>query len=1194
MNKGWVTYKRMAAAGLVFALVLFVLSVVGVGNPGDTSRIAEVTSARVAKRLEVLDGYIDKTLQMDKVDEAAPMRIPDDMVMYHYVNDSLLTWNNQFPILNDRISTRLVFQRLTPVNNRLTSPLYDVGEEPEFMNLGSKWYVVKAVHGTLNDKVIAGLEIKNSFIDDFSRNENGVNERLKIPARYSVLPLTETGGSPVIVDGIPLFKIACDSFRQSRYIDNSVLKWFSLLLLIVAMMVFLAGERKFRTYLVIVPVLTILTVVSYVWGTRMDGSLAMFSPSVFADGTFFSLGALLIVNAYITLIIICTFLIKGRITRWLVGDESKAGRRLAVYGSIIVVCMILVAIYIHTTLLSFITNSNVNLELYKIGRNALYSIIVYISYTGLLIGLLLMLQMLRPVFRRFTGRSMNVLSRKSLLVFAFLSAAYFSITAASLGFAKEQDRIMVWANRLAVERDLGLELQLRSVEDDIAGDNLISYLSASDNSSGIILNRITEYYLNRTRQSYDIEVIVFRDGDRAGEDILQDIIYNGEPIAEGSKFLFLSDTYGRGSYAGIFMYYQPESGLSRMIIQIRQNSSRNDVGYSRIMGQFRQPGNVNIHSFYSYAKYKSGHLSSYKGTYPYPTVPDSFRKYIDSGKDVSTLRRSGYVHFITEISDDEMIMITRPKRNSLLYFTSFSYLFLIMMLLTFILPKKKKQQNLLKNNYFRTRINVILFLSSFLILASMAAVSIMFVYKRNEDNMYNLMSSKVSTAQGLMEDKTRHIKDWNDLMNAAFAADLEDISNATKSDITLYSPGGKVFRSTSPEVFEKLIFGSRIDQDAFHKIRNRNQRFYISKETVAGYKFWNLYAPLLNEQGEIIAIMSIPYTDGNYDFRSEAFFHAALLINLFILLLLVSLFISTRLVNSLFSPLIEIGKKMTNADIDSLEHIEYQGDDEISSLVDAYNRMVGDLKDSSRKLAQAERDKAWSQMARQVAHEIKNPLTPIKLEIQRLIRLKNNNNPKWEEKFDQVTAVILEHIQILADTSNDFSTFAKLYTEEPVLMDLDKTLKEQLMIFDNKENIRFSYIGMENALVMAPRPQLIRVFVNLITNGIQAIEIRQKEQIERGEAPVEGRLLICLRNSIREGCYDIVFDDNGPGVHGENLDKLFTPNFTTKSGGTGLGLAICRNIVEKCNGTIFYQKSFGLGGASFTVTIPKHVPSSGE
>ena len=422
----------------------------------------------------------------------------------------------------------------------------------------------------------------------------------------------------------------------------------------------------------------------------------------------------------------------------------------------------------------------------------------------------------------------------------------------------------------------------------------------------------------------------------------------------------------------------------------------------------------------------------------------------------------------------------------------------------------------------------------------------------------------------------------------AFAAALDDISNATKVDITLYTPGGKVFRSTSPEVFEKLILGSRIDQEAFYKIRNRNQRFYINRESVTGYHYWALYAPLFNEKGDMIAIMSIPYTDRNYDFRSEAFFHAALIINLFILLLLVSLLISTRFVNSMFAPLVEMGKKMSNADIDSLEHIVYEREDEISSLVEAYNRMVGDLKDSTRRLAQAERDKAWSQMARQVAHEIKNPLTPIKLEIQRLIRLKHNNNPKWEEKFDQVAEVILEHIQILSDTANDFSTFAKLYSEEPVLMDLDKTLKDQLMIFDNKDNIKFSYIGMEEAYVMAPKPQLIRVFVNLITNGVQAVEIMQKEMAEAGETPVQGHILICLRHSTRDGYYDIVFDDNGPGVKGENLDRLFTPNFTTKTGGTGLGLAISRNIVEKCGGEISYKKSFGLGGASFTVTIPAY------
>ena len=226
-------------------------------------------------------------------------------------------------------------------------------------------------------------------------------------------------------------------------------------------------------------------------------------------------------------------------------------------------------------------------------------------------------------------------------------------------------------------------------------------------------------------------------------------------------------------------------------------------------------------------------------------------------------------------------------------------------------------------------------------------------------------------------------------------------------------------------------------------------------------------------------------------------------------------------------------------------------------------------------------------MARQVAHEIKNPLTPIKLEIQRLIRLKQRHDPNWDEKFDKVCSVVLEHIDILTETANELSTFAKLYSEEPVRLDLDATLRDQLVIFDNRENIRISYLGMPDAFVTAPKPQLIRVFVNLLTNAIQAIEIKQKQEEENGKPVSRGEILICLRNSTMDGCYDIVFEDNGPGVSEENQSKLFTPNFTTKSGGTGLGLAISRNIVEKCNGEITYRKSYTLYGACFTVRLPK-------
>jgi nitrogen fixation/metabolism regulation signal transduction histidine kinase len=839
------------------------------------------------------------------------------------------------------------------------------------------------------------------------------------------------------------------------------------------------------------------------------------------------------------------------------------------------------------TLKSLILNSNISLELYRGNSQVHYTVLVYLSYTGLLFCLMLMLQSAQPVVREALGIRYNAFRVRNLAVFAFFCSLYFTITAAVLGFRKEQDRVTVWANRLAVERDLGLEIQLRSVEESIASDQLIATLIRLDNTQEMILNRISDYHLPRTRQGYNTSVLVLRDTDRNGVAYFNTILRNGTPIAGGSNFMFITDNNGRSRYVGMFAYYSHEDGLSRLLVELEPESNREDRGYYSILGQFSNPGNINIPALYSYAKYNSDKLTSYKGNYPYPTIySDTTDRLLEENKDV--VRSNAHVHFLHIVGDEEMIMISRPQRGAMVYFTSFSYLFLGLCALLYIFSKNDEKKKGFRRNYFRTRINTILFISSFMILASMTTISVLFVYKRNEANMQNLMSTKINTIQALIGNRARMAYSWQELREQDFMSALESIGNTTKSDITLYSPDGKVFLTTTPEVFEKMILGSRIDQDAFHNIRHLNQRFYIQREKIDDYSYWSMYAPVFNDQGDMIAIISSPYTDRNYDFRREAFFHAALIFNLFILLLIASLLFSTREVNSMFSPLLEMGKKMNVADVHNLEYIIYKRDDEISSLVEAYNRMVHDLSDSTKQLAQAERDKAWSQMARQVAHEIKNPLTPIKLQLQRLIRMKENNNPKWEERFDEVSAVVLEHIDILTETANEFSTFAKLYSEEPVLLDLDKTLKDQLVIFDNKDNVRISYMGLEESFVMAPKPQLIRVFVNLITNAVQAVEISQKEAMERGEDPVPGNVLICVRNSVRDGYYDVVVDDNGPGVSEENQDKLFTPNFTTKSSGTGLGLAICRNIIEKCDGEISYQKSFALGGASFTVTLPKY------
>jgi len=1180
--------SRIPLLLFIIALGLFGLSMAGNGSEENAERVARSAKGRIQDRIEILDDYVCKALDKELDEYSSLKGLPDDMVIYKYVNDSLKSWSNQFSVLNDDISNRMVFQRLTNLKNRIISPLTDVTQELSYMNLGPKWYLIKMVEGDSNEKVIAGIEIKNTLIDDIRRNDNGINRHLKIPARYTILPLNYSGGTAVSIDDKPLFKILCDNTAAAPFFDNSILRWLGLFLCVLATILFLAGHKSIKAFLAVSGALTLLMGISFTWGLRMSGNSDIFSPTTYAYGpVFFSLGALFLLNSYITLISICAYLVSETFLQAAREDRKLKKRRLKAYFLILAAAIIAIAIYTHLTLKSLLLNSNISLELYRWNSNIPNTVGVYLSYVGLLFCIVLFLHMLSPVVRELYGIRYNILSTRSLAICALCAAAYFSVTSGIIGFKREQERVAVWANRLSVERDLGLEIRLKTIEEDIAGDQIIASLSRLDNAEGMILNRITETYLSRIRQDYSTNLILLREDSPALARYYNEVMRTATPVSDGSRFMFVSDGIGHSKYVGSFIFYSQEEGLTRMMLEIEPNSSRDDKGYYSILGEFTTPGDINIPNFYSYAKYTDGKLISYKGNYPYPTLFDYTPHMWQHGKDSDVSRDKNQTHFLHHVSDNELIIISRPKRNGMVFFTSFSYLVLALLALLHLFARVQRKKTPSRNDYFKTRINVILFTSSTLILASLTIVSVFFVYKRNEENMRNLMSSRITTIQALVGNHAKNARHYGDFQTPAFRAAIENISTTTKSDITLYTPEGKVFYSTTPEVFDKMVLGNRIDQDAYHNISSRNQRFFINREKISDFSYWVLYAPVFNSDREIIAIASSPYTDGDYDFRREAFFHAALLINLFLLLLIISLLFSTKEVNQMFSPLIEMGKKMNTTDIHNLETIRYEGEDEISSLVDAYNRMVKELSDSTVRLAQAERDKAWSQMARQVAHEIKNPLTPIKLEIQRLIRLKSNGNPKWEEKFDQVSSVVLEHIDILTDTANEFSTFAKLYSEEPVLMDLDKTLKDQLLIFDNRENIRMQYIGMENAMVMAPRPQLIRVFVNLITNAIQAVEIKQKEAEEKGEQSVDGRIVICLRNSTRDGFYDVVIDDNGAGVKDENMSKLFTPNFTTKSGGTGLGLAICRNIIEKCDGEITYRKSYSLGGASFIVTLPK-------
>ncbi len=1180
MSKQRHTWRDYLWIWLILAALLVTgISVVLNRDTDFTGLAASRTSRQMEERLARLDAYADAVAALPRGEWPQLDGFPDDMVIYRYDDDSLRCWCNQFTLDNDDISRRSYIERIRNLRFNVVSPLVDVDTSLNYMNIGPKWYLVKGRMGPSGCWVIGGLEVMNTFVEGVS---NGVNPHLHLSDRFVIHPISYSGGVPVSVGGKPLMKIIQENAGVVPLMPHPTAVWIALFLLIAGALLFLNNHPSRGVATLVMALLTLLLGLFYLLGRSMKQISGLFSPTVYADGpAFYSLGAVLIAGIWIVLMVTCLYVVRQPVLRRALRSPSAR----AFYAARILVAMLAVAVYINWSFRSIMLNSNIVMELYRISGISRYTVYVYLTYLCLLMALALLLQLLLPLLRRRFGWRISIFSPTSRVVLSVLAALYLVTLSSILSFRREESRVDIWANRLAMDRELVLELQLRGVERAIARDPVIPVLIAENRDYRIILDRITENYLARISQDYDVSLYMFNEAqsDPAVLRMLDDRLGSATAIADSSRFSYSVSGTGRVQYTGVFDYADAGVGTTRLLLGIESKADKVGRGYSYILGN-SVPGSVIVPQRYSYGKYREGKLVSYQGDYAYPTVLDGQPLSSNEGSQGSGfLSRDEYVHFVSQVSDDETVIISRPAVGFVRYMVAAFLLGIVAYLGISVTTLRRRRKTAFDRNYYKTRISTVLYLSLISTLVAMAFISVLFVYRRNESNVMNLMTGKIGTIQSLVEASGRYFTTAAEFNSQEFTGALEDIAGYTKSDISLYTTDGRVFKSTYPDVFERMLLGSRLDEDAYRSIRYRHLRYYIHKEKFASHTFYSMYAPVFNGDGRMLAILSAPYTDSGLDFRSEAVFHAVFVITVFLLLLLFTRFFATKVVDKMFRPLIEMGMKMNAARIDGLEYIIYEREDEISSLVRAYNLMVHDLSESSKQVAQVERDKAWSEMARQVAHEIKNPLTPIKLQIQRIIRLKAKNDPQWEEKFDSIVPVILESIDGLTDTANEFSTFAKLYSEEPVDIDLDALLADQVSLFDDKDNIAFHYMGLKGAHISGPKPQLTRVFVNLLTNAVQAIENQQRED---GADARPGQVLVSLRHSAREGFYDIVVEDNGPGVRDENRGRLFTPNFTTKSGGTGIGLAICKNILERCGGEIAYSRSFSLGGACFTIRYP--------
>ena len=321
--------------------------------------------------------------------------------------------------------------------------------------------------------------------------------------------------------------------------------------------------------------------------------------------------------------------------------------------------------------------------------------------------------------------------------------------------------------------------------------------------------------------------------------------------------------------------------------------------------------------------------------------------------------------------------------------------------------------------------------------------------------------------------------------------------------------------------------------------------------------------------------MNLPYFARESELRTEISTFVLTYMNIFILLSGISAFVVLYLSGRLTKPLLLLQSKMKAIRFDQAnEPIEWRSQDEIGQLVNQYNQLIMELERSAELLARSERETAWREMARQVAHEIKNPLTPMRLSVQHLKRSWDDHDPEIEQKIERTTKTLIEQIDTLSTIASAFSDFARMPVNKPEAFDLADLIKRTALLYSGKSNIAID-IQTENDsvfLVYADKKNIGRAFGNLFKNAVQAI----------GNKP-DGKISLLL--SCTETDVKVIVKDNGKGMTQEEQNKLFIPNFTTKSSGMGLGLAIVRQIIESAGGSITFTSKLG-SGTSFEVMLP--------
>ena len=744
------------------------------------------------------------------------------------------------------------------------------------------------------------------------------------------------------------------------------------------------------------------------------------------------------------------------------------------------------------------------------------------------------------------------------------------------------------AKKLARERDPVTEYLFEDIVKKIEKDTLIQNTANTNLQTNDKLNKhILDRYFGGHYGKYDITIIgIFNAIDSIyveGNNVVNAAAFfkdkieqeTDDPFRVNKTLNFLYSNEGVSSYfATVKLNSTKEKSI--LYIELLPKDFSKTEGYPELLlneKDVASPLNTNT---YSFAKYKKGKLINNSGKFNYSIELNNQYQFNDDGFFKTTFDNA--YHVIYQNDKNTSIILSSPQKSIFNYITTFSYFFIItsiLVLLIGLIFKISPFNWKIALTDFSTKIQLFIIASIFLSFILFSWGTSYYIKKQYLEKNKTQLSEKVQSVLIELEHKLSEKEKLSEDMHAEMAYYLVKFSNVFYTDINLYDKTGKLLATSRPEVFEQGLIGKQMSPEAYNQIHIHKKSNFTHSENIGRLNYISTYVPFRNEKHEILAYMNLPYFAKQNELENELSSFYTALINIYGLLFLISTIIAVFFANYISEPVRMIKNKISALQLgQSYDLLEWESNDEIGALVYEYNKKVVELEENAVKLVKSERESAWREMAKQVAHEIKNPLTPMKLSIQQLERVAKDNPADLNGRIERTAKTLVEQIDTLTKIADEFSNFAKMPKAQDSEINLIPIIETTIDLY-KEENVFITTSNTCNnqAIILADKDQLSRVFNNLIKNAIQAIP-----------STIEGEISVDI--SQEESSYLIEIKDNGSGISEDKKGKIFVPNFTTKSTGMGLGLAMVKNIVENSNGSIWFETKEKIG-TSFFIKLPK-------